>query len=251
MNLFLAERIAESIEILRSFEPEDGYYLAFSGGKDSVVLYEIATMAGVKFDAHYSVTSVDPPELVRFIKAHYPTVHFEHPGDTMWTLIPRKLMPPTRIVRYCCAKLKETGGQGRVVLTGVKRTDSHNRRVRGSVVRNCKKRGGAVISPLFHWNDSEIWEFIRSRGMPYCELYDQGFTRLGCVGCPMAGPSRQRMEFERWPKYKDAYLRSFGKMLNERKRKGLPTEWGSPEEVMEWWLNGAEANAKSEKEPKE
>lgn len=120
------DKVQTAIDRLRAFEPEDGYYLAFSGGKDSQCIYHLAEMAGVKFDAHYRITSVDPPELVRFIKRQYPQVALDYPRDkngkviTMWNLIPRKLMPPTRLVRYCCTELKETGGKGRVTVTGVR-----------------------------------------------------------------------------------------------------------------------------------
>lgn len=94
------DKVQTAIDRLRAFEPEDGYYLAFSGGKDSQCIYHLAEMAGVKFDAHYRITSVDPPELVRFIKTQYPDVHMDYPRDkdgkviTMWNLIPRKLTPP-------------------------------------------------------------------------------------------------------------------------------------------------------------
>ena len=120
----LSEKVKKSIERLKLFEPEDGYYLAFSGGKDSVTTKAIMDMAGVKYDATYRVTTVDPPELVRFIKDVYPDVkrevprysdtfkHAEMRGKpiTMWNLIPLKLMPPTRLARYCCEFLKEDGG---------------------------------------------------------------------------------------------------------------------------------------------
>lgn len=69
------DKVQTAIDRLRAFEPKDGYFLAFSGGKDSQCIYHLAKMAGVKFDAHYHVTSVDPPELVQFIKAQYPDVH--------------------------------------------------------------------------------------------------------------------------------------------------------------------------------
>lgn len=59
---------ARAIALLRLHEPPEGYYLAFSGGKDSCVIKELAKRAGVKFDAHYGNTTIDPPELVRFIK---------------------------------------------------------------------------------------------------------------------------------------------------------------------------------------
>ena len=120
------DKVETAIKRLKSFEPPEGYYLAFSGGKDSQCIYHLAKMAGVKFDAHYSVTSVDPPELVRFIKENYPDVAFDRhywPDDpkynlpngqrrpmTMWNLIESHTIPPTRQARYCCASLKEVGG---------------------------------------------------------------------------------------------------------------------------------------------
>ena len=112
-----------AIQRLKSFEPPEGYFLAFSGGKDSQCIYHLAQMAGVKFDAHYHVVSVDPPELIYFIRKHYPDVIFDIPHDengkrvSMWSLIPTKGMAPTRIARYCCAELKEPNGVGRVTVT--------------------------------------------------------------------------------------------------------------------------------------
>lgn len=128
--------VKDAIERLKTFEPKDGkgYWLAFSGGKDSVVVKRLADMAGVKYEAHYAVTSVDPPELVRFIKDKYPDVIMDIPHDengdpvTMWNLIPKKGLPPTRLVRYCCAELKESAGEGRLTITGVRWAESVNRR---------------------------------------------------------------------------------------------------------------------------
>lgn len=134
------DKVQEAINRFKAFEPEDGYYLAFSGGKDSQCIYHLAQMAGVKFDAHYQVTSVDPPELVRFIKREYPDVAIDFPRDkdgkviTMWNLIPKKMMPLTRLVRYCCEKLKESGGKGRLTVTGVRWAESSNRKNSQGVV---------------------------------------------------------------------------------------------------------------------
>lgn len=110
------DKVDKAIMRLQSYEPPEGYYLCFSGGKDSVVIKALADMAGVKYDAHYSITTVDPPELIYFIREHHKDVEFEYPRDndgnriTMWNLIPRKQMPPTRLARYCCQYLKENGG---------------------------------------------------------------------------------------------------------------------------------------------
>lgn len=140
----LSEKVKASIERIRAFEPRngEGYYLAFSGGKDSVVCKALLDMAGVKYDAHYANTSVDPPELVRFImdkhpevKREYQTFDEDHRNQklrgkrvTMWNLIPYQLYPPTRIARYCCKWLKEPGGDGRCTVTGVRWAESANRK---------------------------------------------------------------------------------------------------------------------------
>lgn len=133
-DLWGKTKLDKTIEKIKLFEPDDGYFLAFSGGKDSQCIYHLAKMAGAKFDAHYSITSVDPPELVRFVMTQYPDVIREHPKDkngkplTMWSLIENNTMPPTRLARYCCEKLKESSGHGRVTMTGVRWAESRNRR---------------------------------------------------------------------------------------------------------------------------
>ena len=284
MNDALSEKVKMSIERIKAFEPEEGYYLSFSGGKDSVVCKALLDMAGVKYDAHYRVTSVDPPELVQFIRKQHPDVERDIPryADgkpiTMWNLIPKKLMPPTRLVRYCCSSLKESGGDGRMTVTGVRWAESVNRQrnqglvkligksvtkdldssdftstVRGGVVLTndnadsrraveaCYKRHKTTVNPIIDWEDRDVWDFIRSERIPYCELYNIGFHRLGCIGCPFAGTKDREHEFALWPKYKIAYLKAFDRMLKERERRGKMqggTRMGNtPQSVFNWWMN--------------
>lgn len=131
----LGEKVKTAIQRLQTFVPKDGngYYLAFSGGKDSVVCKALLDMAGVPYHAVYRVTSVDPPELVRFIKEKHPDVKMEIPHDkdgkpiTMWNLIPKRRMPPTQLARYCCQYLKEDAGDGSMTVTGVRWAESVNR----------------------------------------------------------------------------------------------------------------------------
>ena len=151
LNMSGLDKVEVAIERLRLYEPPEGYYLCFSGGKDSVVIKALADMAGVKYDAHYNISSVDPPELVRFIKDKHPDVIMEHPRDkdgnivTMWNLIPKKTMPPTRVVRYCCAYLKEQGGKGRLKVTGVRWAESTRRRKSHSEVTFADKKAIRTI----------------------------------------------------------------------------------------------------------
>lgn len=150
----LSEKVKASIERIKAFEPRDGsgYYLAFSGGKDSVVCKALLEMAGSKYHAVYRVTSVDPPELVQFIKQKHPDVEREIPRYvngtpiTMWNLIPKQRFPPTRLARFCCRHLKEKGGDGQMVVTGVRWAEGINRkRNQGAVTvmgRNAHKELG-------------------------------------------------------------------------------------------------------------
>ena len=154
IDIYGKDKVDLAIETLQFFEPKDGsgYYLAFSGGKDSVCIKALADMAGVKYEAHYNVTSVDPPELVRFIKKHHPDVIFDHPirdgkPVTMWRLIRENKMPPTRIARYCCRELKEANGKGRVTVTGVRWAESGNRKANQGRVTVPDK--GADVSDFF------------------------------------------------------------------------------------------------------
>ena len=233
-------KIECSIMRLREFEPPEGYYLAFSGGKDSVVILRLAQMAGVKFDAHYNNTSVDPPELVHFIREQHPGVIEEPYKKSMWDLIPEKRMPPTRLVRYCCEALKEKGGTQRIVATGIRAAESAKRSKRKMVEVCYKDTSKRYLHPIFDWTHVDVWDFIRSENIPYCNLYNEGFERLGCIGCPMAGKKRIK-EFARWPTYKTAYIRAFQKMVDVRKKRGMNCQWNTGEQVFRWWMEDFES----------
>ncbi len=234
----LIDKVSIAIERLKIFEPQDGYYLAFSGGKDSQVIYKLAEMSGVKFDAHYNVTTVDPVELIRFIQSKYPSVIFDKPKKTMWQIIPERLMPPTRMARYCCLELKERGGNGRTVITGVRAAESIRRRS-WQMFQPCKKRHGHILHPVIDWDDVDVWDFIKKEIGYWCELYDRGYERIGCIGCPNSPGQKRQLEDN--PKIKRSYLLAFERMLVRRKERGLETTWKTGQEVMDWWLENKAA----------
>lgn len=108
------------------------------------------------------------------------------------------------------------------------------------LVEQCYKRHKTTVNPIIDWTDSDVWKFIHGEGIPYCSLYDEGFHRLGCIGCPMARKAGRETEFLRWPKYKWHYLKAFERMLKERERRGkLKGTWRigtSAQDVFNWWM---------------
>ena len=241
----LQDKVRISIARLQEFEPPEGYYLAFSGGKDSEVILDLAKKSGVKFEAHYNVTNVDPPELVRHIKRNHPEVIFHLPAISMWQLIVKKRMPPTRIVRYCCELLKEHGGEGRFIVTGVRAQESRNRKNR-QVVELCYTRnvkGKRILNPIVDWLTVDVWAYTRLNDLPICELYMKGYKRLGCQLCPYAGCKTQKREAMAYPWIKERFIKAFDKCVKKRIIDGLPTEWKTGQEMYVWWLTKPKTKA--------
>lgn len=269
MLFSLEPKIKRAIENFKIYEETalrlnpKGYYLSFSGGKDSQVIYHLARMANVKFEPHYHITTVDPPELVQFVKKTYPEVIRDRPELSMWDLIVKKQFPPTRKIRYCCSVFKEHGGDGQFAATGVRWAESRSRRTwnlaqvkkgketivlnndnheKRRLLENCAAKGKYILNPVIDWTLEEVWCFIHQYVQDYCSLYDCGFHRLGCIGCPMASVRQRKWELERYPKYKQAYLRAFDRML--KGHTWADTEghdvWRTAEDVYYWWLYGNE-----------
>ncbi len=226
------DRIQIAIARLKTFEPKEGYYLAYSGGKDSDTILELAKMSGVKFDAHYNLTTVDPPELVRHIMKKR-EVKIERPEMNMWQLIQKKGILPTRRMRFCCDVLKERGGAGRFVITGIRAEESPKRAKRQMVHVCYKDKRKKYLHPIIDWKNEDIWEFLKSNNIEYCKLYDEGWKRLGCVMCPF---SNQKKEMKRWPKIAESYKRSIFKAW-DLIEKG-DSRFDSPEDLWKWWISG-------------
>jgi len=284
------DKVQRSIERIKAFEPKEGYWLAFSGGKDSQCVYHLAEMAGVKFEAHYSVTTVDPPELLRFMREHYPDVVWDFPvgedGEKtcMFKLISERTVPPTRQVRYCCNVLKESRGSGRIVITGVRWAESQRRRELHGVVdlrtsskkiindatennpaatvnnRNslvfmddneesrrmveqCYLAKRTTLNPIIDWEDDDVWEFLNDVAkVPHCCLYDEGWKRLGCVGCPLQGREGMLRDFEQYPGFKRMYIKAFDKMIENHPGEikiasGAPAKPNGGGEMLKEWTD--------------
>lgn len=257
-------------------ETSERYYnapliICYSGGKDSDVLLQLAINSGIKFEVLHNHTTADAPETVyhisrtfrrleeRGIKCtrEYPT--YKGAAVSMWTLIPQKQMPPTRLMRYCCEILKEQGGKNRAIATGVRWGESRARSKRGIyedsarkisdriIINNdngekrrwfekCELQAKTVVNPIIDWTDADIWDYIADNQIECNQLYCEDWKRVGCVGCPMAGRNRYA-EFRRYPQFELMYIHAFNRMLEARSAAGKDNRtWESGYDVFRWWM---------------
>ena len=263
----LRKKMLHSVELLQkaekialNYDAERGYYLAFSGGKDSQALYHMTQLAGVRFQGHMNLTSVDPPEVIRFVKKNYPEVELIKPGKSIFQHAIEKQILPTMRVRWCCAEYKETAGAGKVTLIGIRKAESTRRAKRNEVEINSRKFSGdldgleeyrqeqkakrarrkskeqgenitnadeektlgcihgketLLISPIIYWTEQDVWEFLNNvMRVPHCSLYDEGWHRIGCIGCPMSSHKQKKLENERYPHVKRGWIKAIKAIRN-------------------------------------
>lgn len=242
----------------RDINGENGYYVCISGGKDSSVIQQLCIMAGVKCQFYHNHTGLDHPETVYFIRREQKRLKelgyeffIEMPKETMWALVKRKKILPTRLVRYCCSELKEHGGKDRFIVTGVRRAESqkrsdaalaekkgHRKKDRvviqndntenRRVVEHCVLLGTLALNIIVDWSDADVWEFIETYNCPYNPLYDMGYKRVGCIGCPLS--SHKIEELDANPKYKAMWMRTCQWIVENTECK-LKTAI----ELYDWW----------------
>lgn len=204
----------------------------YSGGKDSDTLLELFKRAGVPFEVHNNHTTADAPQTVKHIRETFRELElqgikceiqmptYKSKKTSMWKLIPLKLMPPTRLSRYCCKILKEQGCINRYIATGVRWAESTSRKGREEfekigvtkatqekftsvmllsdndkkrrMTEYCMQKRKMVVNPIIDWEDTDVWEYINSERIKTNILYQCGYERVGCIGCPMA--SKKKME---------------------------------------------------------
>lgn len=263
----LSEKIDYSINLLKKSEkmalrldPENGFYLSFSGGKDSQALYHIAKMAGVKFKAHMNLTSVDPPEVIRFVKKYYPDVELIKPRMSIYDMAIKKRFIPTRNLRWCCAEFKEMSGVGKVTLLGIRKEESARRSNRNefetgkkgkatfsgtfdqweehkeTMVTCISGKDKILVSPIINWTEREVWEFLNKIvKVSHCELYDQGYKRIGCILCPMSNYKQKIKDIQRFPHAKRKWIQTIQKIIDSGY---INQNFQDAEFGFKWWISG-------------
>ena len=186
----LANKIKKSIALLKQaerlammYDPEHGFYLAFSGGKDSQALYHIAELAGVKFQAHMNLTSVDPPEVIRFVKTNYPNVILHKPKTSIYKMAVKKGILPSKKIRWCCAEFKENAGAGKVTLLGIRREESTRRAARNEVEVSSRAFSGNLQEFEIFQEKRRSNKRIKKIQLNPSVANQEGITKESIVGC--------------------------------------------------------------------
>lgn len=231
-------KIENAILTLKQHEPPEGYFVAFSGGKDSIVILDLVRKAKVKHDVHFHKTSIDPPELLKYIRQYYPDIIWERPDRTMFQIIEQWHMMPTRNRRFCCSILKERYGYGRLCITGIRKAESSKRANRTMFEQDTvKKHNKQMMHIIIDWTDKDVWDYIHEYKLPYCSLYDEGWKRIGCIGCPFAN---RKMQFQRYPNFQKAYIEAMRRSMLTKPDKYFGTD---PNLYFEWWMSGKSPEA--------
>lgn len=230
------DKVQQAIERIKTFAPSEGYYVTDSGGKDSEVIIDLVRRSGVLADFHHNLTTVDHPETVWHIRRHHPFTIIHRPDmPLLRRMVEVEMVPPTRMLRWCCRHYKERGGDDRRVVTGVRAAESSKRAGR-RMVEEC--RGSAsrtFLHPIIDWTDDDVWEYIKSRNLVVNPLYSRGYRRVGCILCPMSRDTeRDRLSC---PQLYEAWHRAVVRCYDRRVSEGRPVHQHCGEEFWRWWLS--------------
>lgn len=254
--------------------------VSYSGGKDSDVILQLAKESGVPFRVTHNLTTADPPDNVYYIRRVFRQLREEgidavinYPKRSLWRIMRETLVIPSRIMRVCCSELKErTMPDAPYIVTGVRWAESAGRRAKSGIAmvytvsdrttraaaagllttddassrrlfEQCQMKGVRVLNPIIDWSDSDVWDYLHSRGIEGNPLYKEGWTRIGCVGCPLAGKRARALAFARYPKLYKAWADAIAHVIARRKEMGNPMvllgkEVESVDDVLGAWDGG-------------
>lgn len=234
------EKIEQAIKDLQIHEPPEGFFVCFSGGKDTVVMYDLIKRAGVKYNAVHNYVAIEPPPLIDFIKEYYPEVYIDYPNDNMKELIIKFGFPPMRHIRYCHRHLK-TGGEGRIKVLGIRAEEGRKRASRSKFAPN--KFGGYDLNLIIDWTAHEIWRYIFQNNIPYCKLYDEGRKRIGCLFCPYESYNQVKLDITEFPEVAKYLIDACQSAIDTRVKAGKQLgKYKTGADMFFNWISGGRDN---------
>lgn len=232
---------------------------------------------GIEFRVTHNLTTADPPDNVYYIRCVFARLREEGidcrinvPRRSLWRIMRETLVIPSRLTRVCCGELKERKmPDAPYIVTGVRWAESASRRNKSGIAmvytasdrstrvdkggllttddassrrlfEQCQMKGVRVLNPIIDWSDDDVWSYLRDRGIEGNPLYKEGWTRIGCVGCPLAGKRARELAFARYPQLYKAWRDAIEYVIARRKEMGNPMvllgkEVESVEDVIGAW----------------
>ena len=215
-------------------------YAGNSGGKDSAVLDFLLRESGTEYVSQYSNTTIDPPGTIGHIRNHYKHTEIIQPELSFVQLLEIHGFP-TRLKRFCCQHLKEINGAGKTTFLGIRAAESTKRAAYEPTMCDTRSwmQGAQKVYPLFTWRDSDVWDFIEFHDIPLAPCYLKGSKRLGCVACPLAGPTERAFELSLYPRFYNIYKKGIQKGMQNNPQWLISILTGGDGDLaMKWWLSG-------------
>ena len=273
MNTEIERIAIQRLKAFEPKDDNMGYYLCYSGWEDSDCIRILANLAGVKHEIHNNHTTVDAPETVRYIRsipgihidypeksmwklivekhmpptrlARYCCAELKEKGGKGHLAVTGVRWAESRNRKENADVVKILGKPKQVQSAADDFSAEYRISKKGGLVMNddndesrrlvehCYRTTQTMVNPIVDWSDKDVWEFLHHYGCESNPLYQCGFKRIGCIGCPMASKERYA-QFARYPKYKELYIKAFDKMLaNMPHKRG---RWKTGIDVFKWWM---------------
>lgn len=203
----------------------DVAYVAFSGGKDSVVILDLVQRAlpHNSFKVLFGNTDMEFPttiDLVNQVQKQCEEQNIEfyeakskYSAKTMWKVFG----PPARKVRWCCTvhktapvinKICEIYNMGKInsmMITGVRGFESIKRSSYDEISMGKKMPGQISYHPLLEWSSADVYLYIYTYDLLLNEAYKYGFGRVGCIMCPNSSEKHEYIKRHFFEKEVDEY----------------------------------------------
>ena len=227
-------KIENSIQLIKQHQPIKPYHVALSGGKDSIVSLDLVQSANVPYEVFTYRTSFDFPEIITFLNENYPQAIVIRPPRTIYSIIEQYGFPSQRR-RKCCYFLKERNGTGRTVITGIRAQESEARSKRHAFEYSKIRKSKLFLHPIFEWSESDVWEYIRIKGLKVPDMYLNGSARVGCMFCPMSRPDAIQSAIDNFPRHYRALLNAMERHLISHPLSYTSNQYKrTPEDIFKW-----------------
>ena len=117
-----------------------------------------------------------------------------------------------------------------------------------TLIKTMRDQKDTVVNPIYDWDDYDVWEYLRKGNYPHNPMYDMGYHRVGCIGCPMASYRQKKKEFSDFPYFKKKYIEAFDECIKKRIADGRPNKenWISGKDMYDWWVEEYKHNPKGQ-----